>query len=96
VRALEHPLKQLLIERGWMFAAGICLIFAAILLARENMSAAFVAATLGVVAWFLNVRSQLKRTIIPSDDEVDEEVDDENGVDDDVDESDEIKDEYHS
>jgi hypothetical protein len=82
-------LKQLLIERGWIFAAGVCLIFAAVFLARDNINAAFVAATLGCVAWFLNVRNQLKRTIIPADDEV--EVDDESdaGIND---ESDEVED----
>jgi hypothetical protein len=83
----EHPLKQLFIERGWIFAAGVCLISAAIFLVRDNMNAAFVAATLGLVAWFLNVRNQLKRTIIPADDEVDDEIEDE--IDD---ESDEIED----
>jgi hypothetical protein len=80
-------LKQLFIERGWIFAAGVCLISAAIFLVRDNMNAAFVAATLGLVAWFLNVRNQLKRTIIPADDEVDDEIEDE--IDD---ESDEIED----
>jgi hypothetical protein len=81
-------LKQLLIERGWIFAAGICLIFAVVFLARENMSAAFVFATLGVVAWFINVRNQLKRKIIPADDEIDEEINhDESDEVEDVDES---------
>jgi flagellar biosynthesis component FlhA len=85
----EHPLKQLLSERGWIFAAGACLILAAIFLARDNMNAAFVAATLGLVAWFLNVRNQLKRNIIPADDEVDDESDARIN---DEDESDEIED----
>jgi hypothetical protein len=76
MRAHEHSLKKLLIERVWIFAAGICLICAVVFLARENMSAAFVAATLGVVAWFINVRNQLKRTIIPADDELDDEASD--------------------
>jgi hypothetical protein len=83
-------LKELLVERGWIFAAGICLILAAVFLVRENMSAAFVAAVLGCVAWFLNVRNQLKRTIIPTEDEIDDELKDESDEDDaieDVDES---------
>ena len=91
MRAYEHSLKQLLIERGWIFAAGVCLIFAAVFVARDNMSAAFVAATLGCVAWFLNVRNQLKRTLIPADDDVDDEIEDE--TEDEInDESDEIED----
>lgn len=80
-------MKQLLIERGWIFAAGVCLIFAAVFLARDNINAAFVAATLGCVAWFLNARNQLKRTIIPADDEV--EVESDAGIND---ESDEVED----
>jgi flagellar biosynthesis component FlhA len=87
MRAYEHLLKQLLIERGWIFAAGVCLIFAAVFVMRDNMSAAFVAATLGLVAWFLNVRNQLKRTLIPADDEVDDDIEEEIN-----DESDEIED----
>ncbi|HEV7860194.1 MAG TPA: hypothetical protein VGO91_16375 [Pyrinomonadaceae bacterium] len=82
-------MKQLLIERGWVFAAGACLIFAAVFLARDNMNAAFVAATLGIVAWFLNVRNQLKRTIIPADDEVEDEDESEDEIND---ESDKIED----
>lgn len=66
-------MKQLLSERGWIFAAGICLICAALFLALEWLNAAFVAAALGVVAWFLNIRNHLKRKIIPADDEFDDE-----------------------
>lgn len=80
-------MKQSLSERVWIFAAGICLVCAVVFLVRENMSAAFVAATLGVVAWFLNVRNQLKRNIIPRDEEIADETDDESD-----DESDAIKD----
>ena len=79
-------MKELLVERGWIYAAGICLISAAILLARGNLNAAFVAATLGVVAWFLNVRNHLKRNVIPADDADDEEIEEQP-----IDESDEIE-----
>lgn len=79
-------MKELLIERGWIYAAGICLVSAAIFLARENLNAAFVAATLGVVAWFLNVRNHLKRNVIPADDPEDEEIEEQP-----IDESDEIE-----
>lgn len=75
-------MKEQLKERVWIFAATICLVCAALFLLRDNMSAAFVAATLGVVAWFLNVRNQLKRTLIPTEepdtgDEPEDEIEDE-------------------
>ncbi len=52
-------------ERLWMIAAGACMIVAAsALLWRWNLEVAFVAATLGVVCWFLNMRSRLKQSIV--------------------------------
>ncbi|HEV7844462.1 MAG TPA: hypothetical protein VGO69_12290 [Pyrinomonadaceae bacterium] len=52
-------------ERVWMIAAGACVIVAFVaLLWRWNVEAAFVAATLGVVCWFLNMRNRLKKTIV--------------------------------
>lgn len=51
-------------ERAWTIAAIVCLFIAAFFLLRENYNAAFVAATLGAVAWFMNYRSQLRATVI--------------------------------
>jgi Zn-dependent protease len=52
-------------ERVWMITAGACMIVAATaLLWRWNVEVAFVAATLGVVCWFLNLRNRLKKTIV--------------------------------
>ena len=48
-------------ERGWMVVAGLLLVAAASLLYLGWPSAAFVAAALGISAWFLNVRNGLKR-----------------------------------
>jgi hypothetical protein len=48
-------------ERGWMVAAALLLFAAATLLYAGRPSAAFVAAALGISAWFLNVRNGLKR-----------------------------------
>ena len=64
-------------ERAWTIAAVLLLIVAGALLWRNNLSAAFVTATLGVVAWFLSYRSQLrgdmdKETEAEPDDESDE------------------------
>lgn len=49
-----------MIERVWIIVAGLLVIRAAIFLWRNNLSAAFVTATLGVVAWFLSYRVQLR------------------------------------
>jgi hypothetical protein len=70
------------LERAWAIAAIGFLFIAAFFLLRENYNAAFVAATLGAVAWFMNYRSQLRARIIepaePSDvDEDDFEDEDE-------------------
>ncbi len=67
-------MKRALLERAWTIAAVVLLLIAAVFLLRENYNAAFVAAALGAVAWFMNYRSQLRSTIIePAEtDEVEE------------------------
>lgn len=66
-------------ERAWMIAAGLCMIAAAAaLLWRWNVEAAFVAATIGAVCWFLSLRNRLKKSIFDEhevEDEYDEETD---------------------
>ena len=47
-------------ERVWLIAASLLLIAAAVFLWRNNLSAAFVSAALGAVAWFLSYRSKLR------------------------------------
>lgn len=74
-------------ERAWLIVATLCLIAAAFFLWRSlvdeaYINAAFVAASLGIVAWFLRLRIQIKRTIppsadLPADDEEDVEKPDE-------------------
>jgi hypothetical protein len=51
-------------ERAWTIASILCLIVAGVLLLREYPNAAFVAATLGAVAWFLGYRVKLRATIV--------------------------------
>jgi hypothetical protein len=61
-------------ERAWIIISGLCLIVAAFFVWRSNLDGAFVAATLGVVAWFLNLRQRLRKTIIePEEHAIDEE-----------------------
>ena len=50
-------------ERIWLIAASLLMIAAAGLLWRNNLSAAFVSAALGAVAWFLSYRSKLRAQI---------------------------------
>lgn len=58
-----------MMERAWIIVSGLCLIVAAVLLWRANVDWAFVVATLGVVAWFLNLRDRLRKTIITAGDQ---------------------------
>ena len=51
----------------WMIVSGLCIAAAAFFLLRGNLDAAFVIATLGLVAWFLNYRLQMKAIITAED-----------------------------
>jgi hypothetical protein len=61
-------------ERLWITGSGIFLVLAAAFVWRNNYSAAFVVAALGVCAWFLSYRAQLKAKL-PDDDVIDDEDD---------------------
>jgi hypothetical protein len=50
-------------ERVWIIVAGLFVLVAAVFLWRNNLSAAFVTAALGAVAWFLSYRSQLRAQV---------------------------------
>jgi F0F1-type ATP synthase assembly protein I len=54
-------------ERIWLIAASLLLIAAAVFLWRNNLSAAFVSAALGAVAWFLSYRSKLRAQVTASE-----------------------------
>ncbi len=61
-----------------MVAAGICIIVAAVLMLRGALSAAFVVAVLGMCAWALNYRTQVKESLAQVNDQrVKDEIDDE-------------------
>jgi hypothetical protein len=55
-RPPEGPLAE-----PWLLAALLCLLGAVVCLWLALFDAAFVAAALGAVAWFLNVRARLPR-----------------------------------
>ena len=48
-------------SQWWLVAACVCLLAAVCLWLLGHADAAFVTAALGVLAWFLNVRSQLRQ-----------------------------------
>ena len=53
----------------WMIVSGVCIAAAAFLLIRGELNIAFVFAVLGIVAWFLNYRMQMKAIIDTADSE---------------------------
>lgn len=61
-----------MIERIWIIVAAILVIVAATFLWRNNMSAAFVTATLGAVACFLSYRAQIRAKLAATEVETEE------------------------
>ena len=62
-------LKASPFRQTWGVAAVVCLLVALVFWWRGRAEEAFVAAALGVVAWFLNLRGQLHRKNLEADDE---------------------------
>lgn len=60
----------------WNIVAAVCLIAAAILWWCARVETAFVVATLGLVAWFLDQRNRLRRIVIERDGQLSEESED--------------------
>jgi hypothetical protein len=50
-----------------MIVAGVCIVVAAFCLLRRNLDAAFVIAALGMCAWLLNYRAQMKEITAAAD-----------------------------
>jgi hypothetical protein len=50
-----------------MILSGICILVAAFFLLRGELNTAFVTATVGIVAWFLNYRIQMKAIVDAAD-----------------------------
>lgn len=65
----------------WMILSGVCILVAAFFLLRGDLNTAFVIATLGIVAWFLNYRIQLKAIVDAADREQSNREDDKDGED---------------
>jgi len=73
-------------ERVWIIVAGLGVLVAAVFLWRGNMTVTFVAATLGVVAWFLSLRDRLQKSILPASEEEDDDTEKEQNTNGDEDE----------
>jgi hypothetical protein len=58
----------------WMAIAVICLVAAAVALWQWQLNATFVLATIGVLAWFLSYRGDLKRSLPDKEEPRDEDV----------------------
>jgi hypothetical protein len=71
----------LLARRRWSFVAGACLILALALWLTVGADGAFVAATLGVVAWFWDQRSRLRALAVEAEPDDVQRDDDEDGGD---------------
>jgi hypothetical protein len=54
-------------ERIWLIAASLLMIAAGVFLWRNNLSAVFVTAASGAVAWFLSYRSKLRAQVAASE-----------------------------
>jgi len=53
----------------WLSISAVCVVAAGIALWREDVNAAFVIATVGVLAWFLRYRSEIRSELKKSENE---------------------------
>jgi hypothetical protein len=79
---------SLIARRRWSIVAGACLVAAIALWLVVGVEAAFVAATLGVVAWFWDQRNRIKATLIEDAGETEDGEDEIDAEDDEIDEVD--------
>jgi hypothetical protein len=59
-------------ERIWIMVATVMVAVAGAFVWWNNMSAAFVTATLGAVAWFLSYRAQIKARLAATEAEIED------------------------
>lgn len=58
----------------WLTIAGCCIAVTAVFLIRGNFDGAFVVAVIGMIAWFLNYRTQVQKSLAAEDATADEEI----------------------
>ena len=73
---LPQSLPARLARRGWLIVSASCLLAAALLLIRAYIDAAFMVATIGVLAWFFDLRNRLRPPDIEADDKFGDEIED--------------------
>jgi uncharacterized membrane protein len=64
--------REMTSERIWIVVAAVMAAVAGVFLWWNNMSAAFVTATLGAVAWFLSYRAQIRARLAATEADVEE------------------------
>ena len=62
--------REMTTERIWIMVAVVMLVVAGAFVWWNNMSAAFVTATLGAVAWFLSYRAQIRASLAATEAEI--------------------------
>lgn len=65
----------------WLAIAGCCIVGAAVLMIRGLFDGAFVVAVVGMIAWFLNYRAQVSKTLAAEDATAEEEIETERNED---------------
>lgn len=60
------------VKHFWMVLSGVGIVIAGIFLWRREFDRAFIAAALGMVAWFLNYRAQMRAITAAAEDEANE------------------------
>jgi lipid-A-disaccharide synthase-like uncharacterized protein len=56
----------------WLIVAGGCVVVAAVFLLRGDFDSAFVVAAVGMLAWFLNYRMQVKEKLAAQEENIEE------------------------
>jgi hypothetical protein len=51
----------------WLTVSGVCIVVAGVFIWRGDTASAFVAAIIGILAWFLNYRIQMKEVTQAAD-----------------------------
>ena len=51
----------------WLILAGACVVVAGVFMLQGDFDRAFVVAAIGMVAWFLNYRAQIKEKLAEND-----------------------------
>jgi uncharacterized membrane protein YedE/YeeE len=65
----------------WLVLAGFCIAAAAVLMVLGHFDGAFVVAVVGMIAWFLNYRAQVRKSLDAADATTEDEIETERNED---------------